>query len=243
MTKWRIVDTGVGSAQGNMDIDKKLLEEIAASRHPLLHFYEWEGRCATHGYFAKPTELLNMEAAQRWNLQLGRRPTGGGVIFHLCDFAFSIVIPSTHPRFSLNTLENYAFINHLVIQAIESFSGERLAPVLYNGQGMDQCLCVEHFCMAKPTQYDVMIGGRKVGGAAQRRTKEGFLHQGSISLAMPPRDMLEEVLFPESKALDGMRDFTYTLLEGDPSPKELQEARHELRRCLASSAYQNFLDD
>jgi len=37
-----------------------------------------------------------------------------------------------------------------------------------------------HLCFANPVSADVMIDSRKVAGAAQRRTRIGLLHQGSI---------------------------------------------------------------
>src|SRR5437667_12195247 len=35
-------------------------------------------------------------------------------------------------------------------------------------------------CFANPVRADVLVDGRKVAGAAQRRTRSGLLHQGSI---------------------------------------------------------------
>jgi len=37
-----------------------------------------------------------------------------------------------------------------------------------------------HLCFANPVRADVMIDSRKIAGAAQRRTRAGLLHQGSI---------------------------------------------------------------
>jgi lipoate-protein ligase A len=37
-----------------------------------------------------------------------------------------------------------------------------------------------HQCFANPVHADVLVNGRKVAGAAQRRTRAGLLHQGSI---------------------------------------------------------------
>ena len=41
-----------------------------------------------------------------------------------------------------------------------------------------------HLCFANPVSADVMIDSRKIAGAAQRRTRAGLLHQGSIQLAI-----------------------------------------------------------
>lgn len=235
MMKWEIIDTGIGTAQGNMDIDKKLLEEVGRNPRPIIHLYEWEGLCATYGYFAKPYDLLNMEGVALHRLQLGRRPTGGGIIFHVCDLAFSVVVPSSHPGFSLNTLDNYALINQAVIRAITRYTGEKLYPSLYSDKPKRQRQTEENFCMAKPTQYDVMVNGCKVGGAAQRKTKDGFLHQGSISLAMPPPDLLRGVLHSESSVFAAMQEVSFTLIEGAVSPKALVDARRAMQLYLTES--------
>jgi lipoate-protein ligase A len=39
---------------------------------------------------------------------------------------------------------------------------------------------LDNECFAKPVRADVMIDGRKIAGAAQRRTRRGLLQQGSI---------------------------------------------------------------
>ena len=37
-----------------------------------------------------------------------------------------------------------------------------------------------HACFENPVRHDVLVAGRKVAGAAQRRTRAGLLHQGSV---------------------------------------------------------------
>jgi len=229
MSKWKIIDTGRASAQKNMDIDCTLLEDAVNTKTPIIHFYEWEGSCATHGYFSKPEQFLDMNQVMAHGLNLGKRPTGGGIIFHLTDLAFSTIVPASHPAYSLNTLENYAFINNAVIHAIHKFTGNHLNAALYGSSPEQRDSLSNKFCMAKATQYDVMIEGKKVGGAAQRRTKDGFLHQGSISLAMPPNNLLENVLKDKDQVLKAMESCSYVLLAGDVSEKALDEARNELR--------------
>ena len=64
--------------------------------------------------------------------------------------------------------------------------------------------------MADPTVYDVMVDGKKVVGGAQRRTKHGFLHQGSISLGVPDLHFLRSVL-KNAAVADLMRENSYPL--------------------------------
>lgn len=89
--------------------------------------------------------------------------------------------------------------------------------------------------MAKPTKYDVILGQRKIAGAAQRKRKEGFLHQGTIALVMPDEGYLAEVLLPGSRVLEAMQAHTFALLGADASQLEIVDAKRELRQLLASS--------
>lgn len=230
-----IINTGVSSAVRNMEIDLQLLKGLASDNTCKLHIYDWSAASATYGYFANPFQSLDAEKVSQHALQLARRPTGGGVIFHIWDFAFSFLMPSQHPAFSINTLENYATVNRMLAETIRRFSGGTIQPELLQEEPKsfeESCAC---FCMAKPTQFDVMAEGRKVSGGAQRRTRHGFLHQGTISLVMPDRAYLEEVLIDSPNVLDGMDQNSYALLKGSYTAKQLREAKQELEQCLVTT--------
>jgi lipoate-protein ligase A len=70
---------------------------------------------------------------------------------------------------------------------------------------------VEGFCMARPTIYDIVSKGRKIGGAAIRKTKKGLLYQGSLCLGLPDRDFLEGVLKRASQVMHSMESASYPL--------------------------------
>src|SRR5262249_34411803 len=142
-------------------------------------------------------------------LNLARRPTGGGIIFHHCDLSFSVLIPASHPGFSLNTLDNYAFVNAAVIEAVKKFLGSNSDPKLLKDESTPLDEYTRHFCMANPTKYDVMINGCKVGGGAQRRTKKCLLHQGTIALSIPTDEFLKAVLIESKTTSIAMRQNGY----------------------------------
>ena len=89
--------------------------------------------------------------------------------------------------------------------------------------------------MAKATKYDVMIEGKKIGGAAQRRKKQGFLHQGTISIAAMPKQFLNKILLPDSGVLAAMVENTYTLLGDHWTQEELEKTRLEIKKYLIQS--------
>lgn len=228
MKSCQVIDTGIQSAKANMELDVQLLESLDGTQSPIFHFYEWDAHSATHGHFIDPSKHLNMDVVAQTQLQLAKRPTGGGIIFHFTDFAFSFLMPAGHPDFSPNTLDNYAYVNGLVSNVLTSMMGSSAPRLLGKEELSDPS---PSFCMANPTVFDVMVNGQKVGGAAQRRTKKGYLHQGSIFLAMPQEDFLESIIL-DKKVLEGMKANSYPLLGADVTPSQIQEAKDFIKRRL-----------
>lgn len=219
-----VLSSGRKSAAENMARDAALLEGLG--KEPVLHLYEWERASVTYGYFVKPEKFLDLAAMERRGVEWARRPTGGGIVFHLWDLAFSFLMPSTHPAFSVNTLENYRFVNEVVLDVMQEQGTF--------GEMIPESLSEEHeacssFCMARPTQYDVVYQGQKIAGAAQRRRKQGYLHQGTISLAPPDPELLKEVLlFP---VLEPMIRYSFSL------STPLEQTRLSLQKLLTEKFY------
>jgi lipoate-protein ligase A len=88
--------------------------------------------------------------------------------------------------------------------------------------------------MAQPMIYDVMVDGRKVSGGAQRRTKHGFLHQGTIALTAPSEEFLKGVLKPGTCVFRAMQEHTYALLPRS-NETELEKAKQDLREQLVQA--------
>lgn len=228
---WKLLDTGVKTAEENMRLDALLLEKLDPKGEAILHLYGWSQPSATYGYFIQTQQFLNQEAASKHNLALARRPTGGGIVFHVSDLAFSALVPALHEGYSENTLENYHYINEKVIAAVRALLKEAHLELLPANPIPLDSNCM-HFCMAKPTIFDVMLEGKKIAGAAQRKRKQGFLHQGTISIALPSDHFLEEILLPSTKVLEAMKANTHTLLKGSWSSHDLEVIREKLQQHL-----------
>lgn len=222
---WEIIDSGRADPSAIMTKDALLLEQLHTDSLPIIHFYEWSVPCLTYGYFTDVAVHIDLPAMSKMGWQAAKRPTGGGIIFHLTDFAFSVIIPVTHSSFSQNTMENYAFVNHLVAQAIASLGSTKL---LQPATCSSSC---SSFCMATPTVFDLIIEGRKVGGAAQRRTKKGLLHQASLSLCPPPFDLLEKVL-KNQDIVTLMKENSEYLF---PRSCDLEKSRSQVKQLLVKS--------
>jgi lipoate-protein ligase A len=73
------------------------------------------------------------------------------------------------------------------------------------------------------------VGNRKVAGAAQRRKKQGFLHQGSIALILPTEGFLDEVLLPGTRVKEGMFANSHCLVQ---EMDQLEQVKKELKENL-----------
>lgn len=230
---FEIIDTGKCSAEENMAYDALLLDTLDEPSKAILHFYEWQKPSATYGYFSKPLDYLNASAIAKYGLDLAKRPTGGGVIFHQYDLAFSFLLSASHPLFSLNTLSNYSLVNTIVANAITAFSEGSIVPLLLDEQKLSQKCELCKFCMSSLTVYDVTVGGKKIAGAAQRRTKRGFLHQGSIAVAIPPENFLADIFLPRSDFASAMKDNTFPLLSKKSSHLEIGNLKRHFADILS----------
>lgn len=219
---WRVVNSGKNRSKENMERDEKFLEELHPDDSPILHFYDFEKPSATFGVFMKPEIFLKEDHS----LDLAKRPTGGGMLFHLWDMTFSVLIPKNHFGYSDDVMKNYKFINELVLKALSPFVNSHFVDLLFEESEPRDEAC-KHFCFAKPTKYDVMINGKKVAGSAQRRKKNGFLHQGSISLVRPDFQFINGLFKKDHLVAKAMEEFTYVL-----TSLELENAKALLRDSL-----------
>ena len=164
-----------------MALDEALLENV---RRPLLRPYRWAEPAVSFGYSQSIAEVQrhfpSAPCVRRW--------TGGGIVWHQQDWTFALIVPSTEPLARVRPAETYRVIHAAILAALNSFGYcARLAQPLDCKDGMA--------CFTSPARYDV-IGPdrRKLCGGAQRRTRRGFLHQGSIQNLLPPRDFATGLL-------------------------------------------------
>ena len=162
----------------NMAIDEVLLETAAI---PSIRFYRWNSPALSFGYFGKFADVAHYAAAR----DLVRRWTGGGIVFHGDDLTYSIVIPAGDPVFGESSMSIYEKIHCALRNALAANGGG----VELAAMGRDAALrrprtaqraVPTNMCFANAVRADVMIDGRKIAGAAQRRTRAGLLQQGSI---------------------------------------------------------------
>lgn len=161
-------DAETRSAAMNMAVDEALLGFAGA---PSLRFYGWRRASLSFGYFASFASVA--EHAQERDIV--RRWTGGGTVFHGTDLTYSLILPAKNAAASRAV---YAAVHDAIRRALIGRIAVSLAATAEPK--------ISDACFANPVEADVMANGRKIAGAAQRRTRAGLLHQGSIQLEPLP---------------------------------------------------------
>ncbi len=152
----------------NMALDEALLFHAHGQR-PLLRVYRWVRPAVSFGYFERWEPVVaaspEREAIRRW--------TGGGVVLHGEDWTYSVIVPRSHPFARNRATESYRVLHALLAKAMEAEAGGLvLTPEAAEKRS--------RACFENPAQYDLLRNGEKIAGAAQRRSRLGLLHQGSV---------------------------------------------------------------
>ncbi len=149
-----------------MAIDEALLQTTSRS---LLRFYRWSQASVSFGYFGSFDEAR----AFAGGCDLVRRWTGGGMVLHGEDLTYSLIISAHDAAYTISSRRVYRCVHEAIARSLQS-------------SGLQSTLAdidapkITDSCFATPVIADVMVGGRKIAGSAQRRTRNGLLHQGSI---------------------------------------------------------------
>jgi lipoate-protein ligase A len=164
-----LLAAGAGPPADNMAWDEALLEAAPATGRAVLRFYGWTEPAATFGYFQKVAEIERLTALR----PLIRRPTGGGLVPHDADWTYSLAFPPGDPWHELKAVESYHRVHEWIRKA---FMRAGIATELSPGRRPE----APGQCFLGAEQFDLLWHGRKIAGAAQRRTRTGLLIQGSI---------------------------------------------------------------
>lgn len=146
---------------------------------------------------------------------------------HDADWTYSLTFPATHEWHGLRAEESYRRVHEWVRAAFAGLGvtvelatcGRRTGP----GQ-----------CFAGWEESDVLWQGRKIAGAAQRRTCNGLLVQGSIQ---PPPMALARDDWQEAMCATAPAPFGVDWIELQPEAALMEAAGKLAGEKYARSAY------
>lgn len=158
-----------GTGAHNMARDEALLAEGV----PTVRLYGWRPACVSLGRAQTDAEV-DLDAARAWGLDVVRRATGGGAILHEeSEVTYAVVLPLDHPGLPKDVPGSFAFLSRGVVLALQALGlPADVESVADNTR--------ETLCYVRRQGTNVMVGGRKISGGAQRRDGNAVLQHGTV---------------------------------------------------------------
>ncbi|HNX58492.1 MAG TPA: lipoate--protein ligase family protein [Spirochaetota bacterium] len=178
MNNWRLIFDTDHTGPENMALDYALLKSVAEKQSPpVLRFYGWANPAITIGYFQSIDEETNRNECRSRGVEIIRRITGGGAVFHADEITYSIVIPSGAPGIPENINDSYPVLLAPIVDALRDHSVNAVhVPI-----------------------NDILVDGKKISGSAQVRRDGVLLQHGTIILDMDIPAAFRCLTVPESK--------------------------------------------
>ncbi len=185
---------GAHDPRENMRRDERLLAaaEGGALAGPVLRLFTFAPAGITLGRAQDPARVLDLERCARDRVPWAVRPTGGRAILHDREWTSSFTAPLSHPDAAGSIAASYARLSSLIVRSLERLGvPAALAPgarAPRAGAGGSQAPC-----FASTARHEIVLGGRKLVGSAQRRGARALLQQGSVLLG-PGHERLADYL-------------------------------------------------
>ncbi|WP_345975644.1 lipoate--protein ligase family protein [Sulfurimonas sp. HSL3-7] len=175
--RWRLIESGEGSAAWNMAVDEALLESFKEGDMPILRLYGWEP-ALTLGRFSGAGRSVDLESTEAQGIACVRRISGGGILVHGGDLSYSLILPRNLLRHR-GVKESYRYLCGFLVNLYE-----KLGQKASFAQELQLERESTNVCLAGNEPYDLLIGGRKMGGNAQRHTSGALFQHGTIPISL-----------------------------------------------------------
>ncbi|HUT04900.1 MAG TPA: biotin/lipoate A/B protein ligase family protein [bacterium] len=230
----RAIESGTSPAALNMAADESLFVNFdSASAEPVLRLYGWDRPCISLGYFQKANDAIRKKSCEKMGVDVVRRITGGRAVLHDQEVTYCVVASSRRGPFAGQLLDCYRAIADCLSAGCEALGLDRDKLEVVTGRGTggrsDSAAC---FMMT--SAYEILVGGRKLIGSAQKRGDGAFVQHGSIPLridmALARSVMHLDGVSGELSAVQG----PVCLEEAVGRRLDYEEVRHAIARGFAS---------
>ena len=170
-----------------MGVDEALADSVREGGPPVLRFYRWDPACLSLGRNQPASGGYDLAEMARRGIDCVRRPTGGRAVLHDRELTYSVAVTDGvlgGPR------ATYAAVNHALVAGLRRLG----VPARVQGAAGRRAPAPSlEPCFAEPVAGEVVAGGRKLVGSAQRRERGVLLQHGSLPL-QPPRVVVGSLL-------------------------------------------------
>jgi lipoate-protein ligase A len=195
---WRLLITPPATGAWNMAVDEAILEAtVRGESLPTLRLYAWQPPCLSLGY-AQPFADVDAVQLDRLGWQVVRRVTGGRAILHTDELTYSVAGPQAEPRLAGAVLDAYRRIAAALLAALRSLGIPAAAhekPSPPPGSAAPEAICFE-----VPSNYEIVVQGKKLLGSAQSRRQSGVLQHGSLPLYGDLTRITQALAYPDDSA-------------------------------------------
>jgi len=179
--EWRFIPEQTRPGPVQMALEEVAAETAAAGGPRTVRVYRWEPSTLSLGYRQAP-DTVDWEYCQQRGIDVTRRQTGGGGIYHDAtgDISYSIVAPQSELPGDL--LDCYELLCEPILDAFErmgvdaAFATTELAAIY-------QPAC---YLRAINPAHDILADGQKISGNAQYRQRDAVIQHGSLSYDRSP---------------------------------------------------------
>lgn len=170
---------GPHDPEENMRRDRALLAAAEAGAEPVLRLFSFQPHGITLGAREDPERTLDLERCRGDGIPWAVRPTGGRAIFHAEEWTYALAAPISDPEWGGNQSQAYLRVSRWIAAALRRLG---VPADLARGARPPAGGSVADACFAATARHEIELGGRKLVGSAQRRTRQGLLQQGSLLL-------------------------------------------------------------
>ncbi|MCD6461421.1 MAG: lipoate--protein ligase family protein [Thermoplasmata archaeon] len=184
-TRWRLLRTGYMPGKMNMAVDEAVLEAVSRGLSPpTFRVYEWEPSAISIGYFQSMREEVDLDECRRQGVDVVRRITGGGAVFHdrEGEVTYSIIFKEGTIPLPGSVAESYPILCRGLVEGLSLL-------------GLDAAFSGVN---------DITVGGRKISGNAHTRKYGSILQHGTLLYDVRPRVMFSLLRVPSEKIRDKM---------------------------------------
>lgn len=180
MKTFRLIRSHPASAAYNMALDVKMFRRYAEDGVPSLRIYSWTSPSFTYGVSQHPEAELDTALCSSEGVEVVKRMTGGGVLLHDNEITYSFVCSKDDVGEPEGIVISYREICSFLIRFYLSL-GLKAHFALNLENFKDKC-APHNLCSASYEKYDIVIGGKKIGGNAQKRSRHAVFQHGSIPI-------------------------------------------------------------
>jgi lipoate-protein ligase A len=191
---WRLMLDPAADGAWNMAVDEALLLGGAEGGGPTLRLYTWRPHTLSLGAHQRGEGRIDRARLARDGYGIVRRPTGGRAILHAQELTYSVTAPAPPG----GTLAAYRWLAGglkagLAAVGIEVELEKTRRP---RAAGLE----TRNPCFTAAGRYELVAGGRKVIGSAQRRRGGWLMQHGSILLGAEHRRLPWYLDSPDPRA-------------------------------------------